>query len=82
MELEGTGVLVTTVRVGPTLTDFANDVGRGPARGDLMSIWPRFGIQRHFNTMAPRRRRAAVVFALAAPMHVDVIEVQPEAPLR
>ena len=80
LELEGTGVLVTTVRVGPTLTDFANtwDADRLEA---MMSMWPRFGIQRHFETMAPADVAAAVVFALDAPMHVDVIEVQPEPPL-
>jgi NAD(P)-dependent dehydrogenase (short-subunit alcohol dehydrogenase family) len=80
LELEGTGVLVTTVRVGPTLTDFANtwDADRIEA---MMSMWPRFGIQRHFETMTPADVAAAVVFALDAPMHVDVVEVQPEPPL-
>jgi len=42
-----------------------------------MNMWPRFGIQRHFETMAPADVAAAVVFALDAPMHVDVLEVQP-----
>ena len=81
LELEGTGVLVTTVRVGPTLTDFAStwDAGRLEA---MMNMWPRFGVQRHFETMTPSDVAAAVVFALDAPMHVDVLEVQPEPPLR
>ena len=81
LEPEGTGVLVTTVRVGPTLTDFANTWGADRLEA-MMSMWPRFGIQRHFETMAPADVAAAVVFALDAPMHVDVIEVQPEPPLR
>ena len=52
MELEGTGVRSTTVRVGPTLTDFAS--GWTPDQiDDLMTYWPHYGIQRHFNTLHP-----------------------------
>ena len=81
MELEGTGVRSTTVRVGPTLTDFAS--GWTPEQvAELMTYWPRFGVQRHFNTLHPDDVARAVVYAVTSPpgVHIDLIEVQPEAP--
>lgn len=81
MELEGSGVRSTTVRVGPTLTDFAS--GWDAERlAELMGYWPRFGIQRHFATLRPEDVAGTIVFALTAPpgVHVDTLEVQPEAP--
>jgi NADP-dependent 3-hydroxy acid dehydrogenase YdfG len=81
MELEGTGVRVTTVRVGPTLTDFAS--GWTPEQvAELMTYWPRFGFHRHFHTLQPADVARAVVYALTSPtgVHIDVVEVQPEAP--
>jgi NADP-dependent 3-hydroxy acid dehydrogenase YdfG len=82
LELEGSGVRTCIVRVGPTLTEFA-DGWDGDRLTEMMELWPRFGIQRHFNTMAPRDVARAVVFALTQPqgMHVDCIEVQPQAPV-
>lgn len=82
MELEGTGVRATTVRVGPTLTDFAQDWT--PDQVDaVMSYWPRFGIQRHFNTLHPDDVARAVVYAVTSPpgVHIDLVEVHPEAPV-
>ncbi len=82
MELEGTGVRSTTVRVGPTLTDFAS--GWTPEQvAELMTYWPRFGVQRHFHTLSPEDVARAVVYAVTSPpgVHIDVIEVQPEAPI-
>ena len=82
MELEGTGVRTTTVRVGPTLTDFAS--GWTPQQiTDLMDSWPRYGIQRHLNTLHPDDIARAVVYAVTSPpgVHIDVVEVQPEAPM-
>jgi NADP-dependent 3-hydroxy acid dehydrogenase YdfG len=81
MELEGTGVRATTVRVGPTLTDFAS--GWTPSQvADLMNYWPHFGVQRHFNTLHPDDIGRAVVYAVTSPpgVHIDLLEVQPEAP--
>jgi NAD(P)-dependent dehydrogenase (short-subunit alcohol dehydrogenase family) len=81
LELEGSGVRATTVRVGPTLTDFGTDWS--PAQIDaLMSSWPRFGIQRHMNTLHPEDVARAVVHAVTSPpgVRLDLIEVQPEAP--
>jgi NADP-dependent 3-hydroxy acid dehydrogenase YdfG len=81
MELEGTGVRSTTVRVGPTLTDFAAD-WTPKQIDDLMSYWPQYGIQRHFNTLHPDDVARAVVYAVTSPpgVHIDLLEVQPEAP--
>jgi NADP-dependent 3-hydroxy acid dehydrogenase YdfG len=82
MELEGTGVRSTTVRVGPTLTDFAS--GWTPEQvAELMTYWPRFGIQRHFHTLQPSDIARAVVYAVTSPpeVHIDIVEVQPSAPI-
>ena len=83
METEGRGVRTTVVRLGPTLTDFAGDWVPGTFE-HLVEIWPRFGIQRHFNTVEPADIADVVVHALTAPAHVrhDTIEVQPVAPPR
>jgi NADP-dependent 3-hydroxy acid dehydrogenase YdfG len=82
METEGRGIRTTVVRVGPTITDFASDWEPGTFE-HLLGIWPRFGIQRHFNTVEPVDIARAVVHALTAPSHarVDTIEVQPVAPV-
>jgi NADP-dependent 3-hydroxy acid dehydrogenase YdfG len=81
METEGQGIRTTVVRVGPTLTDFAGEWTPGSFE-HLVELWPRFGIQRHFNTMEPADVANVVVHALTAPAHsrVDTIEVQPVAP--
>lgn len=81
MELEGTGIRATTVRIGPTLSEFGS--GWDPDElAALMEFWPRFGLQRHLATLEPEAVARAVVFAVTAPegVHLDTIEVQPEAP--
>lgn len=82
MELEGSGIRATTVRVGPTLSEFGFGWPMGTLE-DLMSYWPRFGLQRHAGIMEPEHVAHAVVTAVTAPqgMHFDTIEVQPEAPV-
>ncbi|MBK5288589.1 MAG: SDR family NAD(P)-dependent oxidoreductase [Acidimicrobiia bacterium] len=82
METEGRGIRTTVVRVGPTLlTDFADGWKPGSFE-HLLDLWPRFGIQRHFNTMQPADIANVVIHALTAPAHarVDTIEIQPVAP--
>jgi NADP-dependent 3-hydroxy acid dehydrogenase YdfG len=82
LELEGTGVRTTTIRVGPTLSDFGTDWSPEQIRR-LMETWPHFGIQRHMNTLDPADVARAVVHAVTAPagVNVDLVEVQPEPPL-
>ena len=81
MELEGSGIRTITLRVGPTLTEFAN--GWDPKRiEELFVQWRRFGLQRHMAFMNPDQVAGAVVAAVTAPrgMNMDTIEIQPEAP--
>jgi NADP-dependent 3-hydroxy acid dehydrogenase YdfG len=82
MELEGSGVRATTVRVGPTLSEFG--FGWPPNElEDLMGYWPRFGLQRHAGVLDAAAVAAAVLTVVTAPagVHFDTIEVQPEAPV-
>lgn len=82
-EVEGRGIRVTTIRVGPTLTDFAGDWGPREEFLELVQRWQRFGSQRHWGVLQPADVARAVVAAVtAAPgTHVDTIELRPEAPL-
>jgi NADP-dependent 3-hydroxy acid dehydrogenase YdfG len=82
LESEGVGVRSSVVRVGPTLTGFADEWDL-EVFDDLMPRWQRFGIQRHFNTMVPEDVARAVVTVVTAPPHmwVPIVEVQPNAPL-
>lgn len=82
MELEGTGIRATTVRVGPTLSEF----GFGwpmESLEDLLGYWPRFGLQRHAGVLEPEAIAHAVIAVVTAPPGVmlDTVEVQPEAPI-
>jgi NADP-dependent 3-hydroxy acid dehydrogenase YdfG len=81
MELEGTGIRSTIVRVGPTVTEFGASWPVDELQ-ELMEYWPRYGLQRHTGYLQPDDVARAVVTAVTAPpgVHVDTIEVQPEAP--
>lgn len=82
MECEGSGIRVTTVRVGPTLSEFGFGWPMDKLE-DLMSYWPRFGLQRHAGLLEPEAIASAVVTAVTAPpgVVIDTVEVQPEAPV-
>ncbi len=82
LESEGVGVRSSVVRVGPTMTGFA-DEWDVTVFDELMPRWQHFGIQRHFNTMQPEDVARAVVTVVTAPAHmwVPIVEVQPNAPL-
>ena len=81
LECEGTGIRSSVVRVGPTLTGFAEGWDMGVFE-ELMPRWQHFGIQRHFNTMQPQDVARAVVQVVTAPAHmwVPVVEIQPNPP--
>ncbi|MGQ0802824.1 MAG: SDR family oxidoreductase [Actinomycetota bacterium] len=81
MELEGSGIRSTIVRVGPTVSEFGFGWDMDVLR-DLMTFWPRYGLQRHAGVLDPAAVARAVVFAVTTPdgVHLDTIEVQPEAP--
>jgi NAD(P)-dependent dehydrogenase (short-subunit alcohol dehydrogenase family) len=81
LECEGFPIRSSIVRVGPTLTGFA-DTWDTEMFTDIFPHWQRFGIQRHFNTMQPEDVARTVVSVVTAPPHmwVPVVEVQPVAP--
>jgi len=81
LECEGTAIRPAVVRVGPTLSGFADDWNLEVFE-ELMPYWQRFGIQRHFNTMVPEDVARTVVQVVTAPPHmrVPLVEVQPRAP--
>jgi NAD(P)-dependent dehydrogenase (short-subunit alcohol dehydrogenase family) len=82
LELEGSGIRATTVRVGPTLSEFGFGWPMDELE-DLMGYWPRFGLQRHAGVLDASAVAHAVVSAVVAPpgVHVELIEVQPAAPV-
>jgi NADP-dependent 3-hydroxy acid dehydrogenase YdfG len=82
MELEGTGVRVSTVRPGATLTEMGSDWDP-EAVGTLYATWERWGLQRHSNFMSPSDVAAAVCAVVSAPEGVvfRVVEVEPLAPV-
>jgi NAD(P)-dependent dehydrogenase (short-subunit alcohol dehydrogenase family) len=81
LELEGSGIRSTIVRVGPTLSEFGSSWPADELQ-ELMEYWPRYGLQRHLGVLTPEDVARAVITAVTAPagVHVDTIEVQPEAP--
>jgi NAD(P)-dependent dehydrogenase (short-subunit alcohol dehydrogenase family) len=81
MELEGTGIRTSVVRVGPTLTGFGD--GWDPHVFDsLLPEWQRFGLQRHWNTsdVATIARAVVMVVTLEPGTSVPVVELQPTPP--
>jgi NADP-dependent 3-hydroxy acid dehydrogenase YdfG len=82
LECEGTAIRSSVVRVGPTLTGFADNWDL-EVFAELMPRWQRFGIQRHFNTMQPEDVARTVVQVVTAPAHmwVPIVEIQPNPPL-
>jgi len=81
MELEGTGVRVSTVRMGPVATEFGQGWDAEIIQRVLAS-WKRFGLQRDFTFMRPESIGAAVVSAVTAPPGTTLakIELQPDGP--
>ncbi len=83
-ELEGTGVRVTKVRLGPTMSEFGfawDAETQEQARG----IWRRFGLRDsrlEGSFLPPEAVGQTVIHAINQPPGVllDTIEIQPEAP--
>lgn len=83
MELEGTGVRVSTVHPGPTQTG----MGMGwdeKSTGLVLDEWVRWGLARHSYFLRPSQIASAVHTVVSTPRgaHITTIEVEPEAPLR
>ncbi|MBW2422905.1 MAG: SDR family NAD(P)-dependent oxidoreductase [Deltaproteobacteria bacterium] len=86
-ELEGTGVRIIRMRLGPTMSEFAADWDLSPeVLEPRTALFRRFGLRdaRHFgNVMAAEDVAEAVLFAVGRPLGVviDTIDMYPEAPL-
>jgi NAD(P)-dependent dehydrogenase (short-subunit alcohol dehydrogenase family) len=81
MELEGTGIRTSVVRVGPTLTGFGDEWDTATF-DSLLPEWQRFGLQRHWNTndVATIARAVVMVVTLEPGTSVSVVELQPTPP--
>ncbi|WP_109529842.1 MULTISPECIES: SDR family oxidoreductase [Nocardia] len=83
MELEGTGIRASLVRPGPTQTGMGMQADAGVV-GPLLEDWVHWGFARHPYLLRAADMAAAVVAVVGAPrgVHMALVEVQPEAPLR
>ncbi|HYQ66969.1 SDR family oxidoreductase [Actinophytocola sp.] len=83
MELEGTGVRASIVRPGPTVSDLAAGWDQ-QATLTMLESWQQWGFARHPYFLRASDIAAAVTTVVSAPrgVHLTLVEVQPEAPLR
>jgi short-subunit dehydrogenase len=82
-ELEGTGVRVSCIRPGQTLTEMGFDWD--PARtGEILESWKRWGLARHPHFLSPDGIAAAVTACVGAPPGVSFafLDVEPVPPAR
>lgn len=82
MELEGTGVRTSIVRPGPTWSEMGTDWA-DEAAADVLNGWIRFGLARHAHFLKPAALADAIATVVSAPrgVHLNLIEVNPEAPV-
>ena len=82
MELEGTGVRTSIVRPGPTWSEMGTDWD-DQAAADVLNGWIKFGHARHSHFLKPAALADAISTVISAPrgVHLNLIEVNPEAPL-
>jgi NADP-dependent 3-hydroxy acid dehydrogenase YdfG len=83
MELEGTGVRASIVRPGPTSTGMGMDLDAAHV-GPLLEDWTHWGIARHPYFLRASDIADAILTVVSAPrgVHIALIELQPEAPLK
>jgi NADP-dependent 3-hydroxy acid dehydrogenase YdfG len=84
-ELEGSGIRVTKIRVGPTLTEFGSSWSLERA-AEQFEYWRGFGLRdaRLLGALLPAEAVArAVILAVTQPpgTWLDTVEIQPEAPI-
>lgn len=82
MELEGTGLRVSLVRPGPTWSEMGSDWD--PVEGArTLEAWIAFGLARHDHFMKPDAIARAIATVVSAPrgVHLNLVEVTPEAPV-
>ena len=82
MELEGTGVRASIVRPGPTWSEMGSDWDADEA-AFVLNQWVRFGHARHPHFLKPTAIADAITTVVSAPrgVHLNLVEVSPEAPL-
>jgi NADP-dependent 3-hydroxy acid dehydrogenase YdfG len=82
MELEGTGVRASIVRPGPTWSGMGADWDADEA-AFVLDQWVRFGLARHPHFMKPGAVADAIRTVVSAPrgVHLNLVEVSPEAPV-
>jgi len=83
MELEGTGVRVSVVRPGPTLTGMGMSWDAATLEA-VLDEWARWGLVRHMNLLEPADVAAAVTAIVSTPRgaHITLLEIEPEAPIQ
>jgi len=81
MELEGTGVRVSIVQPGQTLTEMGSDWDP-QATTEVLDQWVRWGVARHDHFLHPESVAAAVMAVVQAPpgIQLSLVEVEPQAP--
>ena len=81
MELEGTGVRAGIVRPGPSSTEQGTTWTEAEVNRVIAS-WDRWGLLRHSGALRPEDLARAIVAMVATPRgtHLNLIEVQPQAP--
>jgi NAD(P)-dependent dehydrogenase (short-subunit alcohol dehydrogenase family) len=83
LELEGTGIRISTIRCGNTATDIAPQQAADEARElAIRERWFGLGLLRHGNLLEPADVAAAIVSAVTLPIgrEYGVLEVTPAAP--
>lgn len=82
MELEGTGVRASIVRPGPTWSEMGTDWDVDEA-AFVLNQWVRFGLARHPHFMKPTAIADAITTVVNVPrgVHLNLVEVSPEAPI-
>jgi NADP-dependent 3-hydroxy acid dehydrogenase YdfG len=82
MELEGSGVRAGIVRPGPTWSEMGSDWDPDEA-ASVLNHWVRFGLARHPHFLKASAIADAITTVVSAPrgVHINLIEVSPEAPL-
>ena len=83
MELEGTGVRASIVRPGPTWSEMGTDWDDEDGRPTCSTEWVRFGLARHPHFLKPAAVADAITTVVSAPrgVHLNLVEVTPEAPV-
>ena len=82
LELEGTGVRASVVRPGPTFSEMGDDWEDDDA-AFVLTQWAHFGLARHPHFLKPMAVADAIATVIDAPrgVHLNLVEVTPEAPV-